>query len=100
MDKQTSPLGEISPLSSEISLTEMKISPYKHSQAGWPGYRDESSKMPPQAIFNNCQNNEIFPASVMKFSHINTRQIHPAYRAVLLGELVRLPYKQPLTLFT
>jgi hypothetical protein len=36
----------------EISLTGMEISPYKHSQAGYPGCRDESSKIPPQAIFN------------------------------------------------
>jgi hypothetical protein len=34
--------------------------------------------MPPQAIFNNCQNNEIVPASGIKFSHINTREIYPA----------------------
>ena len=47
--------GEISLERGEISLTGMGISPYKHSQAGWPGCRDESSKIPPHAIFNNCQ---------------------------------------------
>ena len=51
------PLGETSLERGEISLTGMKISPYKRSQVGQPGCRDESSKIPPQAIFNNCQNN-------------------------------------------
>jgi hypothetical protein len=32
----------------------------------------------------------------MKFSHINTREIHPAYRAVSLSGPARLPYKQAL----
>jgi hypothetical protein len=32
--------------------------------------------MPPQAIFNNCQNNKIFPGIGKKFSHTNTRAIH------------------------
>jgi hypothetical protein len=35
----------------------MEISPYKHLQEGYPGGWDESSKIPLQAIFNNCQNN-------------------------------------------
>ena len=54
MDKRAGPVAEISLERGEISLTGMEISPYKHSQAGC---RDESSKIPPQAIFNNCQNN-------------------------------------------
>jgi hypothetical protein len=57
MDKRSGPVAEISLERGEISLTGMEISPYKHSQAGWPGCRDESSKIPPQAIFNNCQIN-------------------------------------------
>ena len=57
MDKRAGPVAEISLERGEISLTGMGISPYKHSQAGWPGCRDESSKIPPQAIFNNCQIN-------------------------------------------
>jgi hypothetical protein len=40
------------------------------------------------------QCNKIVPASGMKFSHINTREIHPAYRAVSLSGPARLPYKQ------
>jgi hypothetical protein len=47
MDKRAGPVAE----------TRMEISPYKQSQAGYPGFRDESSKIMPQAIFNNCQNN-------------------------------------------
>jgi hypothetical protein len=35
MDKQTDPVAKISLERAEISLTGMKISPYKHSQAGW-----------------------------------------------------------------
>jgi hypothetical protein len=77
VDKRASPLGEISlergEISlerGEISLTSMKISPYINA---CPGCRDESSKMSPQAIFNNCQNNIFFPASGMKFSHILTQ---------------------------
>jgi hypothetical protein len=31
--------------------------------------------MPPQAIFNNCQNNELVPASGMKFSHKHKRNL-------------------------
>ena len=57
MDKRADPVAEISLERGEISLTRMEISPYKHSQAGWPGCRDESSEIRPQAIFNNCQNN-------------------------------------------
>ena len=57
MDKRAGPVAEISLERGEISLTGMGISPYKHSQAGWPGCRDESSKIPPQVIFNNCQIN-------------------------------------------
>jgi hypothetical protein len=34
----------------------------------------------------------------MKFSHINTREIHLAYQAVSLSVLCRLPYKQALYL--
>ena len=126
MNKRAGTLPEISLEKGEISLTGMKISPYKHSyedrdgsltglaslarshrvihfivkstvrlyeQTGQPTCRDESSKMPLQAIFNNCQNNKIVPASEMKCSHINRREIHPAYRAVLLSGLARLPYK-------
>ena len=43
--------GQVGWPACEISLNRMKISPYKHLQAGWPGCRDESSTMPPQAIF-------------------------------------------------
>jgi hypothetical protein len=57
MDKRAGPVAEISLERGEISLTGMGISPYKHSQAGWPGCWDESSKIPLQAIFNNCQIN-------------------------------------------
>ena len=57
MDKRAGPVAEISLERGEISLTGMEISPYKHSQAGYPGCQDESSKIPPQAIFNNCQTN-------------------------------------------
>jgi hypothetical protein len=35
----------------------------------------------------------------MKCSHINTREIHPAYRAVSLSGPARLPYKQALNSF-
>jgi hypothetical protein len=42
--------------------------------------------------------NKIVPASGMKFSHINTREIHPAYRAVSLSGPARLPYKQASTI--
>jgi hypothetical protein len=34
MDKRACPIAEISLERGEISLTEMEISPYKHSQAG------------------------------------------------------------------
>jgi hypothetical protein len=44
MDKQAGPLREISLATAEISPTGMKISPSKHSQVGWPGCRDDSSK--------------------------------------------------------
>ena len=57
MDKRAGPVADISLERGKISLTGMGISPYKHSQAGWSGCRDESSKIPPQAIFNNCQIN-------------------------------------------
>ena len=60
-----------------------------------PGCRDESSKIQLQAIFNSlskqqnvltyCQNKKIVPGSGMKFSHINTGEIHPAYWAVSLS---------------
>jgi hypothetical protein len=36
----------------------------------------------------------------MKFSHINTREIHPAYQAVSLSGPARLPYKQALRYMT
>jgi hypothetical protein len=57
MDKRAGLVAEISLERGEISLTGMGILPYKHLQAGWPGCRDESSKIPPQVIFNNCQIN-------------------------------------------
>jgi hypothetical protein len=37
MDKRAGPVAEISFERGEISLTGMGISPYKHSQEGWPG---------------------------------------------------------------
>jgi hypothetical protein len=43
------------------------------------------------------QCNKIVPANWMKFYHINTREIHPAYRAVSLSGPAQLPYKQALT---
>jgi hypothetical protein len=56
--------------------------------------------IPPQAIFNSCQNNvkttKLSRPSGMKFSHINTREIRPAYRAISLSMPARLPYKQVL----
>ena len=42
------------------------------------------------------QCNKIVPASGMKVSHIDTREIHPVYRAVSLSAPARLPYKQAL----
>ena len=88
------PVAEISLERGEIVPTGMEISPYKHSQA--------SSKILPQAIFNllSKQYNvtKLSRQSGMKYSHINTREIHPAYRAVSLSGPVRLPYKQNLSL--
>jgi hypothetical protein len=55
MNKRAAPVAEISLERGEISLTKMKISAHKHSQAGWSSCQDEGSKMLPQAIFNNCQ---------------------------------------------
>jgi hypothetical protein len=43
-----------------------------------------------------CQNNKIVSANRMKFSHINSREIHPAYQAVSLSGPARFPYKQTL----
>ena len=45
MDNWASPFGEVSLKQGEISLTGMKISPYKHSQVGWPECWDESSRI-------------------------------------------------------
>jgi hypothetical protein len=89
MDKQA---GQVA----EISLTRMKISAYKHSQAGWPGCRDESPKMPSQVIFNNCQNN----VKITKCSHINTREIHSAYWTVSVRGPARLPINRPLVTYS
>ena len=86
-------LLKISLENGEILLTRLNFFPYKHSQAGWLSCPDESSKMPLQAIFNNCQNNKIVPAGGMTFSHINTRENHPAYRGQPW-----LPYNQSLSL--
>ena len=91
MDKRDGPVVDISLERGEISHTGMEISPYKHSQAGQPGSRDENSKIPPQAIFNNCQNNKIVNTREIKI--VNTREIHPAYQAVSLSGPARLPYK-------
>jgi hypothetical protein len=44
-----------------------------------------------------CQNNKIVLASEMKFSHINTREIYPANRAVSLSGPAWLQHKQALT---
>ena len=57
MDKRAVPVAEISLERGEISLTGMEIFPYKQSRAGQPSCRDERSKILPQAVFNNCQNN-------------------------------------------
>ena len=60
MDKRAGLVAEILFERGKISLTGMEISPYKHLQAGLyvgMGCRDESSKIPLQAIFNNYQNN-------------------------------------------
>ena len=57
-----------------ILLTGMKISPYKYSEMGWPGCWHASSKMPLQAILNNCQNNvkttKLFQQ--VEFEHMNS----------------------------
>ena len=42
---------------------------------------------------------QIVPASRMNFSHINTREINPTYRAVSLSRPARLPYKEALRKF-
>ena len=47
-------------------------------------------------LSKQCRNNETVPVSGMKFSHINTREIHPAYRADSLSGPAQLTYKQPL----
>jgi hypothetical protein len=100
MDNWVGPFAEISPERSKISPPGMRMSPYKHSQAGRPGSQDESSKMLLQAIFilskQLCRNNKTVPVSGMKFSHINTREIHPAYQADSLSGPAQLTYKQPL----
>ena len=41
MDKHTGPVGEISLERGKISLTRIKIFPYKHPQMGWPSHKDE-----------------------------------------------------------
>ena len=71
MDKRAGPVAEISLERGEISLTGMGISPYKHSQAGWPGCRDESSKIPPQAIFNNCHSKHASLVAKVKSAFTN-----------------------------
>ncbi len=69
MDKRVCPFDEISLGRGEISLTGMKISPYKHSQVCWPVCWAERSKMQLQAIFNNCEKFKIVLESRMKLSH-------------------------------
>jgi hypothetical protein len=44
----------------KISLTGIKISPHKHSQAGWHGCQDESSKILPQAILTTVKTTKLF----------------------------------------
>ena len=53
----------------------------KHLQAGWPAYRDETSEMLPQAIFNNCQNNKIVPAErdeIFSYKHMTSPSHFPS----------------------
>ena len=80
----------------EISLTGMEISPYKQSQAGSRLVAGMKVQRYRRKLFlttvKTIQCNKIVPASGMKFSHINTREIHPAYWAVLLSGPARLPY--------
>ena len=85
--KWAGPVAEILLERGKILLTGMKISPYKHSQAGYSHFN---------LLSKQYQNNKIFPASGVKFSHIDTREIHPAYRAVSLSGPAQLPYKQAL----
>ena len=92
MDKRAGLVAKILLERDKISLAGMEISPYKYSQAGQLGCGDESSKILSQAIFNNCQNNKIVPASGMKFSHISTSKRN--YSATRLSSAKRLPYKQ------
>jgi hypothetical protein len=82
MDKRDGPVADISLERGEIWHTGMDISPYNtHKQSSQvPGMKIQ--KIPPQAIFNNCQNNKI----------VNTRESHPAYQAVSLSGPARLPY--------
>ena len=62
MDKRAGPVAEISLERGEISLTGMEISPYyiyitlTSGLALLPG---ESSKIPPQAIFNNVKTTKL-----------------------------------------
>ena len=65
---------------------------------GWKFLHINTHKQasPVAKIVKTNQNNKIVPASGMNFSHINTREIHPAYRAVSLSGPARLPYKQAL----
>ena len=94
MDKRAGPVAEISLESGEISLTGMEVSPYKHVQR----YRRKLflTTVKSMSKQQNCpgKRDEIF-----SYKHINTREIHPAYRAVSLSGPVRLPYKQALRPF-
>jgi hypothetical protein len=74
-----------------ISVTGMKISIYKKHLNGLNRKFKGAKTITVKTI-----SNKIAPASVMTFSHMNTRQVHPAYQAVLLGGKAKLPYQQPL----
>jgi hypothetical protein len=50
MSEWAGPIAEVSLERGEISAIGMKISPYKQSQKGWHSCRNESSKMPLEAI--------------------------------------------------
>ena len=101
MDKRAGPVAEISLERGEISLTGMGIRHINtHKRAGPVAGMEVQRyrrKLFLTTLSNQCQNNKIVPASGMEFSHINTREIHPAYRAVSLSGPARLPYKQALS---
>jgi hypothetical protein len=49
---------------------------------GWPGCREAIS----EKLSKQCQNSQIILTSEMKFSQINTREIHPAHWTISLSQ--------------